>query len=138
MKISKKLKLLATLGIASITLASCSNTQMAVTGLALAGTLAAVGAYNWVSNPDAETAVDNSADNVFKSAQQTIKSNSAYIITSITTGTKQSQVVAQANNKEVKVVVESIGNNQSKIYIKDGRGKDQAQILLQQIMKNIK
>ena len=55
-----------------------------------------------------------------------------------TTGTKQSQIVAQANNKEVKVVVESIGNNQSKIYIKDGRGKDQAQILLQQIMKNIK
>ena len=138
MKISKKLKLLATLGVASMTLASCSSTQMATTGLALVGTLAAVGAYNWVSNPDAETALDNSADNVFKSSQQTIKSNGVYSITSTTTGTKQSQIVAQANNKEVKVVVENIGNNQSKIYIKDGRGKDQAQILLQQIMTNIK
>jgi len=138
MKISKKLKLLSILGVASMTLASCSNTQMAATGLALAGTLAAVGAYNWVSNSDAETAVDNSTDNVFKSAQQTIQSNSAYSITSTTIGTKQSQIVAQANNKEVKVIVESIGNNQVKIYIKDGRGKDQAQILLQQIMKNIK
>jgi len=138
MKISKKVKLLATLGVASVALTSCSGTQMAVTGLALAGNLAAVGAYNWVSNPDAETALDNSDDNVFKSAQQTIKSNGVYSIISTTTGTKQSQIVAQANNKEVKVVVESIGNNQSKIYIKDGRGKDQAQILLQQIMKNVK
>ena len=138
MKISKRLRLLATLGVASMTLASCSNTQMAATGLALAGTLAAVGAYNWVSNPDAETAVDNSADNVFKSVQQTIKSNSAYSITSTTTGTKQSQILAQANNKEVKVVVENIGSNQSKLYIKDSRGKDQAYILLQQIIKNVK
>jgi hypothetical protein len=138
MKISKQLKLLATLGVASVALTSCSGTQMAVTGLALAGTMMAVGTYNWISNPDAETALDDSADNVFKSVQQTIQSNNAYSITSTTTGTKQSQIITQANNKEVKIVVENIGNNQSKIYIKDGRGKDQAQILLQQIMKNIK
>jgi hypothetical protein len=138
MLISRKLKLLATLGVASVTLSSCSNTQMATTGLALVGTVLAVHTYNWVTNPDAATALDNSADNVFKSSQQTIKSNGVYSITSTTTGTKQSQIVAQANNKEVKVVVENIGNNQSKIYIKDGRGKDQAQILLQQIMKNVK
>jgi len=138
MKTSNKLKLLATLGVASMTLASCSNTQMAATGLALVGTMAAVGAYNWVSNPDAETAVDNSAENVFDSVKTTVSSNNAYKITSTTVGDKQSQIIAQTNNKEVKVVVESIGNNQSKIYIKDGRGKDQAQILLQQIMKNVK
>lgn len=36
MILSKKLKLLATLSVASITLVSCSNTQMAATGLALA------------------------------------------------------------------------------------------------------
>ena len=138
MQISKKIKLLATLGVASMTLASCSNAQMAATGLALAGTLAAVGAYNWVSNPDAETALDNSADNVFKSVQKIIQSNNFYKITSTTIGTKQYQIVTQAKNKEVKIVVEDIGNNQSKLYIKDSRGKDQAQILLQQIIKGVR
>ena len=138
MQISKKIKLLATLGIASMTLAGCSNAQMAATGLALAGTLAAVGAYNWVSNPDAETALDNSAGNVFKSVQKIIQSNNFYTITSTTIGTKQYQIVTQAKNKEVKIVVEDIGNNQSKLYIKDSRGKDQAQILLQQIIKGVR
>jgi hypothetical protein len=138
MKISKKLKLLATLGVASVALTSCSNTQMAVTGLALAGTIMAVGAYTWISNPDAETALASSDKNVFKSVQETIQANNSYTIESSTTGRKQSQLMAHANNKQIKIVVEKIGLNQSKIYIKDGRGKDQAQILLQQIVKNVK
>ena len=110
---------------------------MAATGLALVGTMAAVGAYNWVSSPDAETALDNSAENVFESVKTTISSNNAYKVTSTTVGDKQSQIIAQTNNKEVKVVVENIGNNQSKVYIKDARGKSQAQILLQQIIKTL-
>ena len=138
MLISRKLKLFATLGVASVTLASCSNTQMATTGLALVGTVLAVHTYNWVTNPDAETALGVRANKVFNNARKTIRSNNNYIISSTTKGNKESEIIAYAGNKEVKVVVENLGNNQSKIYIKDGRGKDQAQILLQQIMKNIK
>lgn len=138
MLISRKLKLLATLGVASVTLSSCSNTQMATTGLALVGTVLAVHTYNWVTNPDAETALGVRANKVFNNARKTIRSNNNYIISSTTKGNKESEIIAYAGNKEVKVVVENLGNNQSKIYIKDGRGKDQAQILLQQIMKNIK
>jgi hypothetical protein len=91
-----------------------------------------------VTNPDAETALGISANKVFNSVKKTIRSNNNYIISSTTKGNKESEIIAQASNKEVKVVVENLGNNQSKIYIKDGRGKDQAQILLQQIIKNIK
>ena len=138
MLISRKLKLFATLGVASVTLASCSNTQMATTGLALVGTVLAVHTYNWVTNPDAETALGVRANKVFNNARKTIRSNNNYIISSTTKGNKESEIIAYAGNKEVKVVVENLGNNQSKIYIKDGRGKDQAQILLQQIMKNVK
>jgi len=138
MKISKKIKTLSTIGLLSVGLVGCSNTQMAATGLALAGTMAAIGAYNWVSNPDAETALDESPTKVFQGVQDTISKNSSYHISSTTVGEKQSQVVAQINNKEVKIVVENIGNNESKIYIKDGRGKDQAQILMQKIIKDIK
>lgn len=137
MRISKKLKILAIMGLATASLNSCSNTQMAVTRLALAGTLAAVGAYEWISNPDAETAFGLNANTVFKDVESVIKSNSDYQITSTTTGQKQSQIVAQSNGETVKVVVENIGNNQSEVYIKDGRGKDQATILLNQIIKKL-
>ena len=73
MLISRKLKLLATLGVASVTLSSCSNTQMATTGLALVGTVLAVNTYNWVTNPDAETALSVRANKVFNNARKTIK-----------------------------------------------------------------
>ena len=100
--------------------------------------MAAVGAYNWVSSPDAAISLDNfSAENVFESVKTTISSNNAYKVTSTTVGDKHSQIIAQTNNKEVKVVAENIGNNQSKVYIKDARGKSQAQILLQQIIKTL-
>ena len=138
MKISKKIKALSAIGLLSVSLVGCSNTQMAATGLALAGTMAAIGAYNWVNNPDAETALDESPTKVFQSVRDTIGNNESYHITSTTVGEKQSQIVAQINQQEVKIVVENIGNNESKIYIKDGRGKDQAQILLQKIIKDIK
>jgi hypothetical protein len=138
MDIKKPVKLVVALGIASVALSSCSNTQMAVTGLALAGTVAAIGAYEWINNPDAETAVGYDASKVFSVIQNTIKANPEYQITSTDIGNKKSQLVASANGKEVKIVVERIGENASKIYINDSRGKDQAQILLQQITKNIK
>ena len=137
MKLSKKVKLLTAVGLATATLTSCSNTQMAATGLALAGTMAAYGAYNWVSSADAETALDSESTTVFKDVQKVINGNSIYHITSTTVGEKQSQIIAATNGKEVKVVVEDIGNNQSKIYIKDGRGKDQATILINEIVKAV-
>ena len=137
MRISRSIKILSAVGLATATLTSCSNTQMAATGLALAGTMAAYGAYGWISSSDAETAFDSSSSKVFEDVQNVIKSNSIYHITSTTVGDKQSQIIAMTDNKEVKVVVEDIGNNQSKVYIKDGRGKDQATILLNQIKRKV-
>ena len=85
----------------------------------------------------AETALDSSSSVLFKDVQKVIKSNHIYHITSTTVGEKQSQVIAMVNDKEVKVVVEDIGNNQSKLYVKDGRGKDHATILLNNIIKTV-
>jgi hypothetical protein len=138
MNVSKKIKTLSALALVSFGLTGCSNTQMAVTGLALAGTIAAVGAYGWINNPDAETALDQKSTTVFLAVKNVVEANSNYTVTSTKVGTKQSQLVLVANNKEVKIVVEDIGNNQTKIYINDGRGKDQAQILLNKIIKAIK
>ena len=73
MRISRSIKRLSAVGLATATLTSCSNTQMAATGLALAGTMAAYGAYGWISSSDAETAFDTSSSKVFEDVQNVIK-----------------------------------------------------------------
>ena len=138
MKISNKLKLLATLCVTSVALTNCSNTQMTKTEVALVDTMMTAGKYNWISHTDAEITLANSENNVFKSVLETIRYNDSYVTQSTTSEKNQSQLIASANNWQIKIVVEKIGRKQSKIYIQDGRGKDQAQILLQQIIKNVK
>ena len=133
----KKSKILATLGLVSLSLTSCSNTQMAERGRILIDRVEAVGAYNWISDSEAETALDVSQQTLFDHTQKIIYPKNSYQVVSITMGENKSEMVAKANCKNVKVVVEAIGNNQSKIYIGDGRGKYQAQILLNQITKGL-
>ena len=137
MNLSKKAKIIALSTLVAGGLSSCSNTQMGITALALAGTAVGYEAYNWMNNPDAETALGQPQATVFNSVQTTME-NKGYQIVSTTKGAKESEINALSNGEKVNVVVQTIGNNESKVFIKDGRGKDQATILINQIIKNIK
>lgn len=138
MKILKKTKIAVAVVGVSFALSSCSTGQMMATSLAISGTFAAVGLYDWASNPDATAVINVSSTKAFQDVQNTFKTNTIYKIVSATPGDKDSHVEATTYGKTVKVVIENVGDNQSKIYIDDARGKDNAKILLNQIIANTK
>jgi len=131
----KKTKLFMAI-IIGFSLVSCSANQMAITGLALAGTMAAGGAYYWLSHPDAQTAVGQNPKLVVDAVKKTLNKNDYYITSTNQDGPK-TEIDATISSSNVEVVVEALSNSESKIYIKDHRGSDQATILLNQIIKNI-
>ena len=63
-----------------------------MTSVTLSSNMTTAGVYNWVSNPDVETAIDEVLIIMCKSVKKTVQSNNAYNITS-TTITKQFQIV---------------------------------------------
>ena len=75
----KKVRILLC-AIAVSLLVSCSNTQMAITGLALAGTAAGYLAYSWMKDPDASNAYAKSPETVTKAVNQTLEENQYSII----------------------------------------------------------
>lgn len=127
-------------------LVSCSNTQMAVTGLALAGAATGYMAYEWMNNPDASNAYDNSPAEVITAVNKSLK-DGGYTVIKTDTNDKDSTHLIEAQDsqgKKVNVAVSPVENNknQAKVYIKGttfgGISKAQSQILLNKINKNLK
>ncbi|AXA33097.1 DUF3568 family protein [Francisella sp. Scap27] len=132
-KMKKKL-LLTTAGLLSATLAlnSCTTAAVATTGLVLAGTALAIGAYKWMQNPDAYNAYEKSADTVYTAAQDVLK-ESKYTITSQSTDEKKSEVKATSpSGSAITIVVKKDNADQSEIFIKDD-SKATATIILNKI-----
>ena len=126
-------------------LVGCSNTQMAVTGLSLAGAAVGYMAYGWMKNPDASNAYDKTPDEVTKAADAILKEN-GYTIEKTEISNKDNTYMIEAENtqgQKVDVAVSPVDNNpkQAKIYIKGtsfgGISKAQSQILLNQINKRL-
>lgn len=126
-------------------LVSCSNTQMAVTGLSLAGAAVGYMAYNWMNNPDASNAYEKSPNEVTQVTNETLQENS-YTIIKTETSNKDHTYFIEAENtqgQKVDIAISPVENNpkQAKIYIKGttlgGISKAQSQILLNQINRKL-
>ncbi|OIN82953.1 DUF3568 family protein [Francisella sp. TX07-6608] len=126
-------------------LVGCSNTQMAVTGLSLAGAAIGYIAYGWMKNPDASNAYEKTPNEVIQATNDTLKENK-YTIVKTETSNKDNTYLIEAENargQKVDIAISPVedNSNQAKIYIKgtsfDGVSKAQSQILLNQINKKL-
>ena len=140
----KKTKLLLCAAGVSM-LVGCSNTQMAVTGLALAGAAAGYMAYGWMSNPDASNAYEKSPQEVTKAVNEVIKEG-GYTVVKTETNEKDNTNMIEVENsdgKKVDIAISPVEKNpnQAKIYIKGisfgGVSKTESQILLNKINKKL-
>ncbi len=122
-------------------LVSCSNTQMAITGLALAGTAAGYLAYSWMKDPDASNAYAKSPETVTKAVNETLEENQ-YSIIKTDDNNKDNTHMIEAENaqgKKVNIAISPVENNQNeaKVYIKGtthgGITKAESQILMNNI-----
>ena len=126
-------------------LVGCSNTQMAVTGLSLAGAAVGYMAYSWMSNPDASNAYEKSPDEVTQVTDDVLKEK-GYKVIKTETNNKDNTHMIEAENvqgKKVDIAISPVEDNpnQAKIYIKGtsfgGISKAESQILLSQINKEL-
>lgn len=136
----KKIKILLCAIVISL-LVGCSTTQMAITGLVLAGTAVGYLAYNWMKDPDASNAYAKSPEAVTKAVKETLSENQ-YIIIKTDDNNKDNTYMIEAENtqgKKVNIAISPVENNQNeaKVYIKgathDGVTKAESQILMNSI-----
>ncbi|AIT09145.1 hypothetical protein LO80_03620 [Candidatus Francisella endociliophora] len=140
----KKIKLVLCAAGVSM-LVGCSNTQMAVTGLALAGAAAGYMAYGWMNDPDASNAFEKTPKEVTQVVNGVLKENGYKVIKTETNdkdNTNSTELVNSAG-KKVNVAISPVDNNpnQAKVYIKgtsfDGISKAESQILMNKINKQL-
>ena len=126
-------------------LVGCSNTQMAVTGLSLAGAAVGYMAYSWMTDPDASNAYEKSPDEVTQVTNNVLKEK-GYKVIKTETNNKDNTHMIEAENiqgKKVDIAISPVEDNpnQAKIYIKGtsfgGISKAESQILLSQINKEL-
>ena len=126
-------------------LVGCSNTQMAVTGLSLAGAAVGYMAYSWMSNPDASNAYEKSPDEVTQVTDDVLKEKGYKVIKTETNNKDNTHMIKAENiqGKKVNIAISPVDDNpnQAKIYIKGtsfgGISKAESQILLSQINKEL-
>ena len=122
----------ATLLSASLALNSCTTAAVAVTGLVIASTVLAVGAYKWMKTPDAYNAYEINADTVYTAAKKVLNDEN-YNINSRSSNKDMSEVKAKSpNGSEIVIVVKKDNDSQSEIFIKDD-SKAKATIILNKI-----
>ena len=141
----KTTKLFVALGISTLALTGCSNTQMAITGLALAGAAVGYMAYGWMNDPDASNAYEKTPNEVTQAVNDVLNS-SGYTVIKTETDSKDNTHMIEAQNiqgKKVDFAISPVaGNpNQAKLYIKgttmSGVSKAESQILLNKINKRL-
>ncbi|ASG68925.1 hypothetical protein fh0823_23430 [Francisella halioticida] len=142
---NKTTKLFVALGISTLALTSCSNTQMAITGLALAGVATGYLAYNWMNNPDASNAYEKTPKEVTQAVNDILKSSGYTVIKTENNSKDNTHMIEAQNNqgKKVDFAISPVASNpnQAKLYIKgtsfSGVSKAESQILLNKINKKL-
>jgi hypothetical protein len=131
----KKKFMLTTAGLlsASLMLSSCTTGAVATTGLVLASTALAVGAYKWMKTPDAYNAYQKDAQTVYAAALKVLKEQNYEVVSTDKEDPAKLEVTAKSqSDSKIDIVVKKDKNNLSEIFIKDD-SKANATIILNKI-----